>query len=49
MGFDTFALIVNFLNQEWVPCHDMIGLFETPDIGGATLVEIVKPLLAKFE
>ncbi len=49
MGFDTFALVVNFLNQEWVPCHVTIGLFEAPDTSGAVLANIVKPLLAKFE
>ncbi len=49
MGFDTFAIVVNFLNKKWVLCHVMIGLFEAPDIGGIALVEIVKPLSAKFE
>ncbi len=49
MGFDTFALVVNFLNQEWVPCHVMIGLFKALDTSGIALAQIVKPLLAKFE
>jgi hypothetical protein len=49
MGFDTFALVVNFLNKEWVPCHVTIGLFEALDTSGVALANIVKPLLAKFE
>jgi hypothetical protein len=47
MGFDTFALIVNFLNWEWVCCDVMIGLFEAPDTSGTTLEEIVQPFFSK--
>jgi hypothetical protein len=25
---ETFALIINLLMNNWVPCHIMIGLFE---------------------
>jgi hypothetical protein len=49
MGFDTFALVMNFLNREWVLCHVMIGLFKALDTSGAALAELVKPLLAKFK
>ncbi len=49
MGFDTFALIMNFLNWEWFPCEVTIGLFEPPNTSGIALAEIIKPLLAKFE
>jgi len=49
MGFDTFALVVNFLSREWVPCHVVIGLFKAPNTSGTTLAKIIKPLLAKFE
>ncbi len=49
IGFHTFALIVNFLNWEWVPCHVTIVLFEAPNTSGVALLEIVKPLLAKFK
>jgi hypothetical protein len=37
MDFDTFALIMNFLNWEWVPCHVTIGLFEAPNTSGVAL------------
>jgi len=49
MGFDTFALVVNFLNWEWVLCHVMIGLFEALNTSGTALAYLVKPLLAKFK
>jgi hypothetical protein len=49
MGFDTFVVVVNFLNWEWVLCHVIIGLFEAPDTSGAALAELVKPLLTKFK
>ncbi len=25
---DTFALVINFINLHWVPCHVAMGLFE---------------------
>ncbi len=28
-GHDTFALLINFINSQWVPCHVTMGLFET--------------------
>jgi hypothetical protein len=49
MSFDIFALVVNFLNREWVPCHVTIGLFKAPNICGVALAQIVKPFLAKFK
>ncbi len=48
-SFETFALVVNSLNQEWVPCHVMIGLFEAPNTCGVALAQILRPFLAKFE
>jgi len=46
--YDTFALVINFINPNWVPCHIVIGLFETPNIFGAAFVKQMKVLLAKF-
>jgi hypothetical protein len=43
--FDTFALVVNFIDDYWVLNHVTIGLFEVPNIFGVVLSEIVKPLL----
>jgi hypothetical protein len=47
-GYETFALVINFINLNWVPCHITIKLFKTLDTFGATLIEQVKVLLAKF-
>jgi hypothetical protein len=48
LGYDTFASIVNFINQNWFLCNITIGLFETPDISGVAFVEEVKVLLVEF-
>jgi hypothetical protein len=49
VGFDTFALVVNFIDDFWVLCHITIKLFEAPNNFGITLAKIVKPLLRKFQ
>ncbi len=48
-GFDIFALVMNFINDAWVPKHVNNGIFEAPNIANVVLAEIVKPLLAKFQ
>jgi hypothetical protein len=42
-GFGTFALVVNYMNKQWVPCHVIVKIFEvhetiwaTMAIGGST-------------
>jgi hypothetical protein len=47
-GYDIFALVINFINYSWVPCHITIGLFKAPNTSSATLVEQVEVLLAKL-
>jgi hypothetical protein len=47
--FDTFAMVVNFVNNNSVPQHITIDLFETFNTFGTTLVEIMKPLLVRFQ
>jgi hypothetical protein len=42
IGFDTFCLQMNFIDDTWQPRHVIIGLFEAPNIVGATLAEIMK-------
>ncbi len=42
IGYDTFCLEVNFINDTWQRHHVAIGLFEAPNI------EIVKFLLAQY-
>ncbi len=48
-GFDIFSLVVNFIDDAWVPKHVNVDLFKTPNITSVALVKIVKPLLAKFK
>jgi hypothetical protein len=48
-GFDTFALVMNFIDDRWVPKHVTVSLFETPNITSVILAKFVKPLLAKFK
>ncbi len=49
IGFDTFAMIVNFVNNNWVSTYYIIGLFEVPNTFGVALVKIVKPLIIQFQ
>jgi hypothetical protein len=30
-GVDTFALVINYLNESWMPQHATIGLFEVDE------------------
>jgi len=49
VGFDTFALVVNFIDDCWEPRHLTVGLFEVHDTSGVALAEIVKLLLDEFQ
>jgi hypothetical protein len=42
IGFDMFALVVNFIHKEWVPYHITIGLFEAPHTSKATFEQLNK-------
>jgi hypothetical protein len=37
-GVDTFALVINFLNDNWVPMHVIVGLFEVNDTTKQSMV-----------
>lgn len=47
--FDTFSLIIYFINDDWVPCHSTIELFETFDTFGVTLAKQVKSSLVEYQ
>jgi hypothetical protein len=32
VGHDTFTLVMNFINSQWVPCHVTTRLFETTNM-----------------
>jgi hypothetical protein len=47
--FDTFAFVINFIDDDWVFHHVIVGMFEAPDTFGATLVEQMKFFLATYQ
>ncbi len=47
--FDTFTLVINFINDDWVPCHSTIELFETFDTFGIILTKQLKSLLVEYQ
>jgi hypothetical protein len=49
IGFYTFVLVINFIDDDWVLCHVTIGMFETLNTFGATLTEQVMSLLATYQ
>jgi hypothetical protein len=36
-GFDTFFLVVNYINRQWISCHVIIRIFEVHDIVGVAM------------
>ncbi len=47
--FDMFVLVINFINDDWVPYHVIIRLFEILNTFGTTLAEQMKYLLAEYQ
>jgi hypothetical protein len=46
ISFDTFALVVNYINKKWQPCHIIVGLFEVHETTRAIMAIQLKALLA---
>jgi hypothetical protein len=42
VGFDTFAIVMSFINTSWEPCHVTIGIFEVHNTISATMADQVK-------
>ncbi len=40
-GYATFSLVINFVNQNWMHCHIIVGLFETLKMFNAIIVKQV--------
>jgi len=36
-GIDTFALIINYLNEAWTFRHAIVGLFEVHETSGSAM------------
>jgi hypothetical protein len=47
-GFDTFVLVINFLSDNWVPMHIIVGLFEVNETIGHSLVIQLQVLSDRF-
>jgi len=45
---DTFTLVINLINLQWVPCHVIVGMFKDINIAGITMVAQVKDLLSFY-
>jgi len=45
---DTFSLVINFIDDVWVPGHVTIGLFEAFNSTRATFVKIMKPFFGRI-
>jgi len=45
-SFDTFALVVNYINKKWQPCHILMGLFEVHETTRVAMAIQLKALLA---
>ncbi len=47
-GHDTFAILINFMNSQWVPCHVTMALFETTNTIGVAMVVQVRDFLTSY-
>jgi hypothetical protein len=48
VSFDTFAIIMSFINTSWGPCHVTIGIFEVHNTIGTIMANQVISLLDSF-
>ncbi len=48
-GIDTFALIINYLNEAWTSRHAIVGLFEVHETSGSVMVLQLQSLLEKIK
>lgn len=47
-GFDTFVLMVNYINKKWVPCHITMGIFEVHETLGVAMTLKLKDFQIPF-
>jgi hypothetical protein len=45
---DTFALVINFLNEAWMLMHVIMGLFEVHETFGQSMAIELQSLLEKY-
>ncbi len=44
-GFETFVLVVNYINKKWEACHITIRIFEIKEALGVAMVVQLKDFL----
>jgi hypothetical protein len=47
-NYNTFAMVISFIDYAWQPIHIIVGLFEVHNTLGVNMVERVKSLLGSF-
>jgi hypothetical protein len=47
-SYNTFAMVISFIDSAWQLIHIIVGLFEVHNIAGVNMVEHVKSLLGLF-
>jgi len=45
---DNFALVINFLNESWIPMYVTMGLFQVHETSGQSMVIQLESLLSNF-
>jgi len=49
IGFDTFAFVINFIDDDWIFFHVTMGRFEVLNTFGSTLTKQLKLFLATYQ
>jgi hypothetical protein len=47
-GFDMFALVVNYINKKWEPCHVTVTIFDVHETSRVAMAIQFKDLLAQY-
>ncbi len=48
-GFDTFALVVNYINKQWETCHVIVRIFKVHETSSVTMHVQLKDLFNRYE
>ncbi len=47
-GFDTFVLVMNYINKKWESCHVIVGIFDVHETLRATMAIQLKDFLTQY-
>jgi hypothetical protein len=48
-GMDTLTLVINYLNESWMPQHVTISLFEVHETNGLSMASQLHSILEKYD